>query len=211
MTIGERETQKAAKRAAHKQAAADREAAARRRAALTGVITAVVAIGAVVGLLALLGAFSGSSGTTTASSLPSSAATSAAPQPQVSLDPQLANKPAVTKGDAADLTKLDVKTLVAGTGPAVQALQSITVNYVGVFYKTGEEFDSSWKGGQPATFVIGDGKVIKGWDQALVGVKVGSRVQLDIPGSLAYGNTEAEANGRPAGPLRFVVDIIAAQ
>jgi peptidylprolyl isomerase len=58
----------------------------------------------------------------------------------------------------------------------------------------------------PASFPIGTGNVIKGWDQGLVGVTVGSRVQLDIPADLAYG--ENPTDGRPGGPLRFVVDIL---
>lgn len=215
MTIGAREEQKAAKRAAHKQAAAEREAAARRRSAFTGVIVAVLAIGVFVGLLAIFGVFSPAKPKAVAdASAPGTTATTAptaAPKPQVSVPPALATKPTVTKGDAATLTKLDVKTLVEGTGPAVKAGQQITVNYVGVFYKTGEEFDSSWKRNEPATFGIGTGNVIKGWDEGLVGVKVGSRVLVDIPGNLAYGETEAESGGRPAGPLRFVVDILAAQ
>jgi peptidylprolyl isomerase len=91
----------------------------------------------------------------------------------------------------------------------VQKGQTITTNYVGVFFKDGKEFDSSWNAGQPASFPIGVGQVIPGWDQGLVGVTVGSRVQLDIPAELAYGTKPA--GGRPAGPLRFVVDVLAAQ
>ena len=219
MSIGEaREAQKAAKRVALKQAAAEREAAARRRNAFTGMIVAVVAIGAVVGLLALMGAFSAK--TPDSSALASEASPGAVasgqpetqpPAPKVEVPPALAKKPEVTKGDAATLTKLDVKTLIQGTGAVVAAGQSITVNYVGVFYKDGKEFDSSWKRNAPATFQIGNHKVIPGWDQGLVGLKVGSRVVLDIPGSLAYGETQADAGDSPAGPLRFVVDILAAQ
>jgi peptidylprolyl isomerase len=80
---------------------------------------------------------------------------------------------------------------------------------VGVFYADGKEFDSSWSRGEPASFPIGVGQVIPGWDQGLVGVNVGSRVQLDIPAELAYGNDKS--SGRPTGPLRFVVDVLAAQ
>jgi peptidylprolyl isomerase len=74
---------------------------------------------------------------------------------------------------------------------------------------TGKEFDSSWKNNQPASFAIGVGQVIKGWDQGIVGQKVGSRVQLDIPKDLAYGDNPQSAD--VAGPLRFVVDILKAQ
>jgi peptidylprolyl isomerase len=80
---------------------------------------------------------------------------------------------------------------------------------VGVTYKDGKEFDSSWKSGQPAQFPVGAGQLIEGWDKGLVGVAVGSRVQLDIPAAMAYGDPAPE--GRPGGDLRFVVDVLAAQ
>src|SRR5262249_13927149 len=121
-------------------------------------------------------------------------ASASAPAASVSTDPALKTKPTVTKG-TGDLTKLNVTTLVQGTGPAVTAGQTISVNYVGVSYKTGDEFDSSWKRNEPASFQIGTGNVIKGWDQGLVGVKVGSRVQLDIPADLAYG--DKPSGGQP--------------
>ncbi|GAB3947787.1 FKBP-type peptidyl-prolyl cis-trans isomerase [Micromonospora vulcania] len=120
----------------------------------------------------------------------------------------MGSKPTVAAGKG-DLKKLVVTPLIKGKGPAVAKGQTITTNYVGVFFKDGKEFDSSWSAGQPASFPIGVGQVIPGWDQGLVGVTVGSRVQLDIPGDLAYGN-DAQG-GRPAGPLRFVVDVLAAQ
>ena len=108
------------------------------------------------------------------------------------------------------MTELKVTTLVEGAGAAAATGQSLTVNYVGVSYKTGTQFDASWDGQNPKpyTFELGAGGVIPGWDQGLVGVKVGSRVQLDIPSALAYGDNPSD--GRPAGPLRFVVDVLSA-
>ncbi|EEP72938.1 peptidylprolyl isomerase [Micromonospora sp. ATCC 39149] len=131
-----------------------------------------------------------------------------APQLPEGSDPALANKPKVEAGKG-ELKKLTVTTLIKGKGPAVKAGQQITTNYVGVTYKDGKEFDASWRSGQPATFQIGVGGVIKGWDQGLVGVPVGSRVQLDLPAELGYGNNPPD--GYPAGALRFVVDVLAAQ
>ena len=122
-------------------------------------------------------------------------------------DPALGTKPTVTAG-TGDVTALKVTPLITGTGPAVQSGQTITVNYVGVTFKDGKEFDSSWKNSQAFTTQIGNGQVIKGWDQGLVGVKVGSRVQLDIPANLAYGDNPT--GGAPAGALRFVVDVLSA-
>lgn len=134
---------------------------------------------------------------------------SAAPAaPQVELDPKLQTAPEVTAGKG-DVTELKVTPLIAGKGPKVTAGQTLTVNYVGVTYADGKEFDSSWSRNQPAQFPVGVGNLIKGWDEGLVGVPVGSRVQLDIPADLAYG--EQAEGGRPAGDLRFVVDVLQAQ
>ena len=131
-----------------------------------------------------------------------------APAAQTPLDPALQEKP-VVKAGKGDVTKLVVKPLITGKGPKLTAGQTIQANYVGVTYKDGKQFDSSWDRGQPAEFPVGVGQLIKGWDQGLVGVPVGSRVQLDIPAELAYG--ENASGGRPAGDLRFVVDVLAAQ
>jgi peptidylprolyl isomerase len=131
-----------------------------------------------------------------------------APAPPADLPPALKNPPTV-KGGKGRVAKLDVKPLITGTGPAVAAGQTIAVNYIGVTYADGKVFDSSWQRGQPWQTRIGVGEVIPGFDQGLVGVKVGSRVQLDIPAEMAYG--EKPQGGAPAGDLRFVVDVLAAQ
>jgi peptidylprolyl isomerase len=139
---------------------------------------------------------------------PTAAASSAAfPPVPAGADPALSKKPAVTAGSGA-VTKLKTTTLIEGAGAAVQAGQTINVNYVGVTYADGKEFDSSWSRSEPFSFQVGAGNVIKGWDQGLIGVKVGSRVQLDIPADLAYGTKPT--GGQPAGTLRFVVDVLSA-
>ncbi|MBE1489078.1 FKBP-type peptidyl-prolyl cis-trans isomerase [Plantactinospora soyae] len=125
-------------------------------------------------------------------------------RPTGDFDPRLAERPAVEKGSGA-LTKLVVTPLIQGTGPAVQRGQTIAVNYVGVSFETGKEFDASWNRGEPFQTQIGVGAVLPGWDQGLVGIKVGSRVRLDIPTELAYG---PDPGNNPAGPLRFVVDVL---
>jgi peptidylprolyl isomerase len=132
-------------------------------------------------------------------------------QPQaVQTPPALAKRPAVRPGGSRKLTKLKVTSLVKGTGPKVRAGQQITVNYVLASYKTGEVLQASWDNGRPLEpFQIGSGAVIKGFDQGLVGVPVGSRVQLDVPANLAYGDPAPE--GRPSGDLRFIVDVLAAR
>src|SRR5262249_8976041 len=138
---------------------------------------------------------------------PSQPPASRVPMPE-GADPALATRPEVKAGTGT-LSKLTVTPLIRGKGPAVKAWQTITVNYVGVSYKSGEEFDASWNRPERFSFRLGAGNVIPGWDRGLVGATVGSRVQLDIPADMAYGDNPQ--GGRPAGPLRFVVDVLAAQ
>lgn len=136
-------------------------------------------------------------------------AASQAPPPQAApLDPALQTAPEIAAGKGR-VTKLAVTPLVQGQGPAVAAGQTISMNYVGATYRDGKVFDSSWKSGRPLQTEIGVGRLIPGFDQGLVGVPVGSRVQLDIPAAEAYG--EKPTGGQPAGDLRFVVDVLDAR
>ena len=73
---------------------------------------------------------------------------------------------------------LEIKDIWEGDGEVAQAGQTVTVHYVGVSFSTGEEFDASWNRGQPFRFPLGGGRVIKGWDQGVQGMKVGGRRQL---------------------------------
>ena len=204
-----------AERRALGKAAARKRAAQRRRRELLARIGQIV--GPMVVIVLIIGAvwfFAGGNGEDTATPQSSPTVDAGAPQqpePEptwtlpAGLDPQLGTKPEVTAGEGT-LTELGVTTLVAGTGPEVETGQTVTVNYVGVYYATGEEFDASWNRGQPFEFTIGTGGVIQGWDQGLLGVPVGSRVMLDIPVTLAYNNQP----GYPEGDLRFVVDVLEA-
>jgi peptidylprolyl isomerase len=208
---------KAEKRAEAKAAKARAQAMRKRRQTLTIVGAAVVVLALVVGLFVWISHSSshpsapaaGASATAaSAAAAPGAAESSAAfPPLPAGADPALGKKPAVTKGTGT-VTKLKTTTLIQGTGAPVQSGQTINVNYVGVTYGDGKEFDSSWSRSEPFSFQVGAGNVIKGWDQGLIGVKVGSRVQLDIPANLAYGAKPAGTN--PAGTLRFVVDVLSA-
>lgn len=208
-----------AQRAAAQRAAADQAAARRRQMAIIGAAAGVLAVVVIVVLVVTLGGSNKTSTASTQSSASAGASATASPSAAASptaafppvpagADAALKTKPKVTAGTGT-LTKLTTTTLVAGKGAAVASGQTITVNYVGVSFKTGKEFDSSWSRSQAFSFPVGQGQVITGWDQGLVGVKVGSRVQLDIPSNLAYGDTST--NGSPTGPLRFVVDVLSAQ
>jgi peptidylprolyl isomerase len=201
---------KAEKRAEAKAAKARARAMQKRRQALAVGGAAVITLALIVGLIVWVGHSSShpSAAAASAAAGPSAAESSAAfPPVPTGADPALSKKPAVTAGTGT-VSKLKTTTLIQGTGAAVQSGQTINVNYVGVTYADGKEFDSSWSRSQAFSFQIGAGNVIKGWDQGLIGVKVGSRVQLDIPADLAYGDNPS--GGQPAGTLRFVVDVLSA-
>ena len=119
----------------------------------------------------------------------------------------LSKEPKVTPPSGSAPTKLEIKDLIVGTGPEAKAGQTVTVNYVGVLFKGGKEFDASWKRSEPFSFALGKGAVIAGWDQGVAGMKVGGRRELIIPAALAYG--ARATGGIPASsPLVFVVDLL---
>jgi peptidylprolyl isomerase len=207
---------KAERRARAKERKARAIRAKKRRQAMLGVLAGLGVVVVIVGAALLIGHYAGKKSTaaSASASAPASAVASVAPSPTVSFppvpagaDPALRTKPTVDP-PSGTVTSLQPKLIITGTGPKVASGQTITVNYVGVSFKDGKEFDSSWSRSQAFTTQIGTGSVIKGWDQGLVGVPVGSRVQLDIPSDLAYGDNPS--GGQPGGPLRFVVDVLAA-
>jgi peptidylprolyl isomerase len=116
-------------------------------------------------------------------------------------------KPKVTVPKGAPPKKLEVKDFEAGNGATAKAGDAVTVNYVGVNYKTGKEFDASWDRGEPFTFTLGAGEVIPGWDQGVEGMKVGGRRELIIPPELGYGSAGAPPAIPPNETLVFVVDL----
>jgi peptidylprolyl isomerase len=122
---------------------------------------------------------------------------------EVSTD--LTEKPVpATGGDPP--TELVSEDIVEGDGAEAKAGDKITVQYVGVDFATGEEFDSSWDG-EPFEFELGSGQVIPGWDQGVVGMKEGGRRQLTIPPDLAYGPQGSPPAIGPDATLAFVIDL----
>ncbi|HEV3035229.1 MAG TPA: FKBP-type peptidyl-prolyl cis-trans isomerase [Solirubrobacteraceae bacterium] len=120
----------------------------------------------------------------------------------------LSKEPKVTPPSGPAPTKLETKELIAGTGAEAKAGDTVTVNYVGVLYKGGKEFDASWKRNEPFSFSLGKGQVIPGWDQGIPGMKVGGRRELIIPSALAYGVKGSPPAIPPNAPLIFVVDLL---
>jgi protein-disulfide isomerase len=102
---------------------------------------------------------------------------------------------------------LVLKDVKVGTGPAVKSGDTVSVHYVGTL-TDGKEFDSSRKHGQPFDFEVGKGRVIKGWDQGLVGMKVGGRRSLTIPSDLAYGDRGMGSVIPPKSTLLFDIELL---
>jgi peptidylprolyl isomerase len=106
--------------------------------------------------------------------------------------------------------KLHSAAIIEGEGAAVQSGQTITVDYLGQVYAAKKPFDESYSK-EPASFAIGTGGVIPGWDKTLVGAKVGSRMILAIPPEDGYGAKGNESAGiKGTDTLYFVVDILSA-
>jgi peptidylprolyl isomerase len=117
-------------------------------------------------------------------------------------------KPVIDKPSGSPPRRLVKENIVKGNGRTAKAGDRITVQYVGVAFSTGEEFDASWNTGRPFSFRLGAGQVIPGWDRGIVGMKVGGRRKLTIPPELAYGAEGAPPDIAPNETLVFVVDLV---
>jgi len=104
------------------------------------------------------------------------------------------------------ITKLLIEDTQIGTGSPAASGNTITVNYTGMF-TDGKVFDSSI-GKQPITIVIGTGQVISGWDQGILGMRVGGKRRLIIPPPLAYGEKGAGGVIPPNAPLIFDIELL---
>jgi len=202
-----------------------REAARRRRiliATIAGTTAVVLAIAAIVVIAltdrsdTMTAAESESTPATTSEPVtPTPAPTATGPAVKfrgvtVAGARDLKGMPRVTSKSSKPPTKLEYKDLVVGKGKPASPTSTVTVHYVGVLYKDGKEFDSSWSRGEPAQFPLTG--VVKGFSQGIGGAKgippmrEGGRRILILPASLGYG---AEGNDKiPANsPLVFVVDL----
>jgi peptidylprolyl isomerase len=128
--------------------------------------------------------------------------------------------PVVETDEAGDVTGVDVEGVEApeelvvtpvlqGDGDEVQAGDTVTIHYTGVLAEDGTVFDSSWEGGAAATFPLTN--LIQGWQQGLEGVPVGSRVVLQVPSDLGYGEAGSGETIPPDADLVFVIDVLATQ
>jgi len=116
-----------------------------------------------------------------------------------------------TGGDVPELQRVDVQ---VGTGPVAAAGDEVSVHYTGWLHdqaasdKRGAKFDSSLDRGQPFVFLLGAGRVIRGWDDGVAGMQVGGTRQLLIPADLGYGARGAGKVIPPGASLVFEVELL---
>ena len=121
----------------------------------------------------------------------------------------MATKPSVDIPAGAPPTDLVREDLVVGTGAEATAGKTVEVHYVGVAWSTKKQFDASWDRGETFDFPLGKGRVIRGWDEGVAGMKVGGRRRLTIPPAMGYGARGAGGAIGPNETLVFIVDLLA--
>jgi peptidylprolyl isomerase len=121
----------------------------------------------------------------------------------------MSSKPEIEIPDHAPSYQLELEDLSTGEGEEAKSGDVVEVHYVGVSWKTGNQFDASWDRGQTFKFGLGKGQVIRGWDEGVAGMRVGGRRRITIPPDMAYGARGAGGVIGPHETLVFVVDLIA--
>jgi FKBP-type peptidyl-prolyl cis-trans isomerase len=151
----------------------------------------------------------GGSEPTKTAEIPAAPAPAAPAAPKASTDlKDTKTKPVVPKQTGKPPNELVVKDIVIGKGRSAKKGDKLSMQYVGVLYEGGEQFDASWDNGAPFNFVLGQGKVIKGWDKGLIGIKPGGRRELIIPPNLAYGPQGQPPTIPGNATLVFIVDAL---
>lgn len=200
MPTDKRQRQKEGQRARREAARAELQRQQRRRRIRTIAILAVLVVAAMV-LVSVLGGDDDDS--ETASSTDSTTSTTEAVTTPTSAKPELPEP-----GGDTPVTELQIEDIKVGDGKVVEKGDTIVAHYLGATYEDGKEFQASWDTGQTFETVIGEGNVIKGWDEGIPGMKVGGRRKLVIPAADAYG-AEDTGDGRPHGDLVFIIDVYA--
>jgi peptidylprolyl isomerase len=170
-------------------------------------------IALVVGLVVLIGALSTFGVVALAGGGKHKAAATASPSPSfpplpAGADPALKLPPKITVPKGTPPATLVTKDIIVGKGTTAKAGDNVAVNYVGVNYADGKEFDSSWKSNTTIPVKLGAGQVVKGFEQGIEGMKVGGRRQIIIPPALGYGANGAPPTIAKNETLVFVVDLL---
>lgn len=166
--------------------------------------------------LAVLGTACGSEesiddSSTTAADAAADSGTDAAPSwgKNAGVDPDAldgSDAPTIEAPEGPAPTELVVEDIEQGDGPAIASGSFVAMNYIGALYANGKVFDSSYRRGEPFTLTVGQGRVIAGWDEGLVGMKQGGVRRLVIPASKAYGEDGAPPDIPANATLIFVVE-----
>jgi hypothetical protein len=178
----------------------------------------LLGLAGLLGSLALAGCSSSSpsgSPTTTSPGSHSSTTSAGAAGKGVAAIPAADRSPAGTSGTAPMVTvpsgtpptSLESADLIVGSGAGAAPGKTVTVQYILATYSTGKVVQSSWTG-QPFSFTLGQGEVIPGWDQGVVGMKVGGRRELIIPPALGYRDQSPGPGVAANDTLVFVVDLL---
>lgn len=117
-------------------------------------------------------------------------------------------KPTVEVPEGEPPTELVTEDLIEGEGPEAQEGDQLQIDYLGVLYDTGAEFDTSFGTGMPLPVTLGQGGVIPGFEQGLEGMKAGGRRQIIIPPDLGYGAQGSPPDIPPDATLIFVIDLV---
>jgi len=123
------------------------------------------------------------------------------------MDEDTTQKPVITVPGGEPPADLLIEDLVEGDGAEATSGMQVTVDYAGIGWSNGREFDASWNRNDTFSFGLGAGQVIPGWDQGVQGMKVGGRRRLTIPPAMAYGSSGAGGVIGPNETLIFVVDL----
>jgi len=198
--------------------------AKKRRKQIRNVIVVAVIAGIVIGIVFLTSSSSppkksATTTTTTTTTAPTTTTTSVAGSsttvpPAIGAIPAADLSPAGTAGKAPTVvvppgsppTQLESADLITGTGAVAKTGDALTVQYVLATYSSRKTVQSSWTS-QPFTFTLGQG-VIQGWDEGVVGMKVGGRRELIVPPSLGYGSTAQGAGIAANDTLVFIIDLV---
>ena len=116
-------------------------------------------------------------------------------------------KPKIPAQPGKAPTALVAQDVIVGKGKAAVSGDKVSMQYVGVLFDGGKEFDSSWKRKQAFEVTLGQGQVIKGWDEGIVGMRAGGRRRLIIPAELAYGAAGSPPTIPANAALVFDVDL----
>ena len=217
---------RARQRAARELRLAAEAKAKKRRKQIRNVIIVVV-IAAVIILIVFVTSSSNppkksasTTTTTTSTTAPSTTSTTVAGSTTTTAPPTIGTIPAAdlspagTAGKAPTVvvpagsppTQLETADLITGTGTAAKTGDSLTVQYVLATYSSGKTVQSSWTS-QPFSFTLGQG-VIQGWDDGVVGMKVGGRRELIVPPSLGYGASSPGSGIAANDTLVFIIDLV---